>query len=273
MQIMLQHHAVLLDMTFFVKSTIKDFQEALGLTTIKHHVAPGNKDYFTINHQAPKLSEVQCKVFHTTTAKLLYLAKRARPDILTVTSFLCMRVKDPSAEDLQKLIHTLGYLHFTQQNNLILKPTKPMQIETYIDAAFAAHDDSKSHSGVAIFVAGVLVYASSRKQKCMTKSLLTDNLHLAELFHEFVEYITAGTVNNPIIFQDCTAVVQLVTTGGGVTRTKHLRARMNMAHEAIEQKRVQVVHCRAALMKADGLTKPLEGTDFNTFVRHMLCQA
>ncbi len=77
-----------------------------------------------------------------------------------------------------------------------------MQIETYIDAAFAAHDDSKSHSGVAIFVAGVLVYALSRKQKYMTKSpteselvALTDNLHLAELFHEFVEFITPGTVN------------------------------------------------------------------------------
>ena len=102
---------------------------------------------------------------------------------------------------------------------------------------------------------------------------LTDNLHLAELFHEFVEYITTGTVNKPVIFQDCTAVVQLVTTGGGVTRTKHLRARMNMAREAIEQQRIQIVHCRAALMKADGLTKPLEGTDFNTFVHHMLCQA
>jgi hypothetical protein len=155
-----------------------------------------------------------------------------------------------------------------------------MQIETYIDAAFAAHDDSKSHSGVAIFIAGTLVYASSRKQRCMTKSpteselvALTDNLHLAELFHEFVEYITAGTVNKPVIYQDCTAVVQLVTTGGGVTRTKHLRARMNMAREAIEQQRIQIVHCRAALMKADGLTKPLEGTDFNTFVHHMLCQA
>ncbi len=128
-----------------------------------------------------------------------------------------------------------------------------MQIETYIDAAFAAHDDSKSHSGVAIFVAGVLVYASSQKQKCMTKSpteseliALTDNVHLAELFHEFVEFITAGTVNKPIIFPDCTAAVQLVTTGGGITRTKHLRACMNMAREAVEQKRVHIMHCRAA---------------------------
>jgi hypothetical protein len=102
---------------------------------------------------------------------------------------------------------------------------------------------------------------------------LTGNLRLVELFHEFLEFITAGKINKPIMFQDCTAVVQLVTTGGGITRTKHLRARMNMAREAIEQDRVQVVHCRVALMKADGLTKPLEGTDFTIFANHMLCKA
>jgi hypothetical protein len=67
--------------------------------------------------------------------------------------------------------------------------------------------------------------------------------------------------------------VQLVTTGSGITCTKHLRAHMNAAHEAIQQYRVQIVHCRATLMKADGLTKPLEGTDFNTFASHMLCEA
>ncbi len=222
----------------------------LEIATIKHRATPGNKHYFMIDHHSSKLTEKQQKVFHTATAKLLYLAKRARPDVLTVVSFLCTRVKDPSEEDLMNLIHTLGYLHSTQQTVLVLKLTKPMQVETYIDAAFAAHDNSKSHSGVAVFVAGVLVYASSRKQKCMTKSAteselvaLTDNLSLAELFHEFLEFITAGTINKPIIFQDCTAVVQLVTTGGGLTRTKHVRACMNMAREAIEQDRVRVVHC------------------------------
>ena len=64
-----------------------------------------------------------------------------------------------------------------------------------------------------------------------------------------------------------------VTTGGGIPRTKHLRARMNMAREAIQQERVRVVHCRAHLMKADGLTKPLEGTDFSIFAKPMLCKA
>jgi hypothetical protein len=260
MKIMLQDHAVTIDMSFFSKASITEFQQKLNLQAIKHRATPGTKTYFTIDHQSMQLCDQNRKLFHTTTAKLLYLAKRARPDILTVTSFLCTSVKAPTQEDMSKLLHALGYLKSTQQTTLTLKPTKPLQVETYIDAAL---DNSKSYSGVAIFVAGVLVYASSRKQKCITKSpteselvALMDNISLVELFHEFLEFITADTINKPTVFQDCTAVVQLVTTGGGIPRTKHLRARMNAAREVIQQEQIQVVYCRAALMRADGLTEP-----------------
>ncbi len=118
-----------------------------------------------------------------------------------------------------------------------------MQIENYIDASFAAHDDSKLYSGVALFIAGVLVYASSRKQKCMSKSpteselvALTDNFGLTELCHEFSEFITASPINKPIIYQDSTLVIQMVTTVGGIVRTKRMRALMNLACEKVQQK-------------------------------------
>ncbi len=31
--------------------------------------------------------------------------------------------------------------------------------------------------------------------------VLTDNLSLAELFHEFLEFVSAGIINKPIIFK------------------------------------------------------------------------
>jgi hypothetical protein len=242
MQLTLQRNKVIVDMSYFIKSAIDEFKVKLKLKQLKPRAEPGKKNYFTLTQDAAALPDKQRKFFHSTTAKLLYLAKRARPDVLTVTSFLCTRVKAPTIEDLKKLVHTLGYLQATQQSTLILKLTKPMKIENYIDAAFAAHDDSKSHSGVALFVAGVLVYASSRKQKCVTKSpteselvALTDNLGLKELFHEFVEFIMASLINKPVIYQDSTSVIQMATSGGGNIRMKLMRARMNLAREKVQQ--------------------------------------
>ncbi len=66
---------------------------------------------------------------------------------------------------------------------------------------------------MAIFVAGVLVFASSKKQSCVTKSptkselvALSDNLGLVELFEELITFLVDEMVPNPVIYQDSTSV-------------------------------------------------------------------
>lgn len=87
-------------------------------------------------------------------------------------------------------------------------------MEAYIDALFASHHDGRSHTGVAIFFGGALVYVASRKQKCVTKSpnesdlvLLTDYIGLVELFAEFFAFDTNSPVQIPVIDQDFIAFV------------------------------------------------------------------
>ena len=65
--------------------------------------------------------------------------------------------------------------------------------------------------------------------------------------------------------QECTSVIDLVTKGGGVVRTKHMRARMNVGREAILEERIKVVYCHTSRMIANCLTKALEGSAFVTF--------
>jgi hypothetical protein len=91
------------------------------------------------------------------TAKLLYLAKRARPYILTMVSLLCTRVQDATDEDRKKLYRVLGYLKGTKHACLKLKPNGILKVEAYIDAAFAGHPESKSHTGVIVLISGPLV--------------------------------------------------------------------------------------------------------------------
>lgn len=105
---------------------------------------------------------------------------------------------------------------------------------------------------MAIYVGETLAFVSSKKQKYMSKSpveaeviALMDNLELVELLQEFIEFLMMMKQKPPTIYQNCSAVVTLVTKGGETPRTKHLRARMYLGKEAVDERRVKVVHVKA----------------------------
>ena len=56
-------------------------------------------DLFAVNDEAMKLGQVDKEAFHSKTAKLLYLGKRVRPNILTAIVFLATRVQGPDMDD------------------------------------------------------------------------------------------------------------------------------------------------------------------------------
>ena len=58
---------------------------------------------FNVNPDCRKLGEEKASQFHHLTAKLLYLSKRARPDLQTAESFLTIRVQEPDEDDYKKL--------------------------------------------------------------------------------------------------------------------------------------------------------------------------
>jgi len=55
-----------------------------------------------------KLSEKDAQFFHHYMAKLLFLCKRARPDIHTAVAFLSTRVKNPDTDDYKKRLGPCG---------------------------------------------------------------------------------------------------------------------------------------------------------------------
>ena len=65
--------------------------------------SPAANHLFGINPDCEKLSSVEADEFHHFVAKLLYLAKCTRPDILLAVAFLCTRVKGPDQDDYKKL--------------------------------------------------------------------------------------------------------------------------------------------------------------------------
>ena len=66
-------------------------------------IFPANDNLFKLNEDPPHLDNKKSDLFHRITARLLFAAKRARPDIQVCVAFLCTRVKDPHEDDYKKL--------------------------------------------------------------------------------------------------------------------------------------------------------------------------
>jgi hypothetical protein len=109
-----------------------------------HAATPAANQLFTVNDKAEKISDEDSEKYHRLTAKLLYLSKRARPDLQTAVAFVCKRVKQPDVDDWKKLGRCLRYLRGTKELVLTLESDGTGMIQWWIDASFAVHPDMKS---------------------------------------------------------------------------------------------------------------------------------
>lgn len=92
-----------------LKETIAAFKEDITTSC----VTPAALHLFDVNDKSPKLDEARSENFHHVVAKLLYLTKRARPDIETAVAFLCTRVTKCDEDDWKKLRRVLQYINGT----------------------------------------------------------------------------------------------------------------------------------------------------------------
>jgi hypothetical protein len=87
---------VKLTMYYYIEELIKEMPVELikgsGVTPAANHL-------FLVNPECPRLNDVDAALYHHLTAKLLYLSKRARPDLLLTVSFLTKWVIQPDLDD------------------------------------------------------------------------------------------------------------------------------------------------------------------------------
>jgi hypothetical protein len=57
------------------------------------------KNLFVVNEECEKLNDTDRESLHSIVQKMLYVAKRARPDTMTAMSFLTKRVKNPDQDE------------------------------------------------------------------------------------------------------------------------------------------------------------------------------
>jgi hypothetical protein len=90
-----------LNMKKYVEGILDQFEIDNSDEKIKTVKTPASDHLFNVrkNGEEVKLAQHRSTQFHATVAKLLFLAKRGRPDILLAISFLTTRVKAPDTDD------------------------------------------------------------------------------------------------------------------------------------------------------------------------------
>ena len=134
-------------------------------------VNPAAEHLFTANENPVLLDEATLQMFHTNTAKLLFLSKRARPDVQPAVAYLTTRVKSPDEDDYKKLSRVMKYLRGSIDKILTLEADATHIVKWWVDALFAVvHQDMKSHTGGTMSLGKGSIYSTSVQQKLNTKS-------------------------------------------------------------------------------------------------------
>ena len=244
-----------------------------GIVADTRRVSPANADLFDIDPTSLSLSSVEKESFHTKVAQLLYLAKRARLDLLTAVSHLASRVSCPSVNDQKKLNDVLSYLINTMDRKMMLKSAgRPFDFNCYIDASYGGEDDATSRSGVVVYACGVAILGWSSKQKLVVKSAceaeivaLSDGLShvlwIRNLLKE--QYCCISTLKPTVVFQDNKGVIALMDSENSPQhRTKHMKIRHFWAREQAKLGEIVIEYLPTADTIADLMTKPVTGSLF-----------
>jgi hypothetical protein len=237
--------------------------------TIGTASSPAGHNLFTVKSDSQLLTSTDKDSYHSTVARLLYLSKRTRPDLLLTVSFLTIRVQAPTEDDMQKLKRALQYVNGTRKLGLRLRHNASATLHAFIDASYGVHDDYRSHSGMVISLGAGSIDVRSTKQKLNTKSSTEAELvGLSDMCSKVIwhrDFLIAQGMNPPParVYQDNQSTMALVDRGNSTSdRTRHVAIRYYWVKDRIEAKEVEVVYCPTQDMVADILTKPLVGKKF-----------
>jgi hypothetical protein len=159
-------------MSKYTEGCIEEFEQNHEGQLLKIVSTPATDNLYRVRkeEETALLSKDKATHFHSNVAKLLFLVKRGRPDILLAISFLTMRVKAPDEDNWKKLLRVLGYLKGTLHFELTISCNSLDKLTWYIDGSYGIHEDMKGHSGAVLMIGDSTVLSRSNKQKVNTRS-------------------------------------------------------------------------------------------------------
>ena len=256
------------DMRTYVKTMIKDFSGKVGKSSV-----PWTENLFKVDDTAKDLGPTRRKEFHTFVTKGMFIAKRARQDILPAITFLSTRTKQPNEGDWRKLVKLLSYLNKTQELVVRLEADDSQMVNWHIDASFAVHKDYRSHTGGTMTLGRGVITSISSKQKVNTRSsteaelVSVDDVIAKILWAKLFLEAQGFKVKLNIVHRDNTSSMKLEKNGKGSSgkRTRHFHIKYFYITDLINREEIHIQYCPTEDMIGDYMTKPLTGATFYKF--------
>ena len=246
--------------------------------TFTHYVSsPCAQHLWHVNDKAEKLSVEDSELFHSVVEKLLHITKRSRPDIETAVAFLITRVSKSDVDDWKKLKRVMTWLRQTKGDVRLIGAKSVQELYTWIDAAFAVHDNMRSQTGGVMSFGHGMIHCRSNKQKLNTKSSTEDELVGTSDYVPFAIWLAlfmdsqGYPIKKNILFQDNESAIKMEKNGKDscTGRSRHINIRHFFVKDRVDKGELEVEYCPTKLMIADYMTKPLQGAHFQ-LLRYMI---
>ena len=235
--------------------------------------SPATKNIFSVNEECEQLNEAKSEIFHSVVAKLLFIMKRARPDLEPAISFLMKRVSKSDTDDWKKLKRCLGFIKRTIKDKRILGADGLDTLYTWVDASHAVHMNMRGHTGGIISMGKGMLHCKASGQKINTRSTTESELiGVSEYLPYNIWYILffgaqGYEIKQNILFQDNESAIKMEINGRNscTGNSRHIEIKHFWVKDRVDKKEIEVRYCPTRMMLADYFTKALQGSLFRLF--------
>jgi hypothetical protein len=253
-----------------MKKQIEEAAEMFGDICSYKVTSPCAVHLWDVNKDAVPLDEKKASIFHSVTAKLLYLCKRPRPDIEPSIAFCTTRVQNPTIDDWKKLRRCVSYLVQTKDDPRVLGCFNLNELYTWVDAAFAVHPNMRSQTGGVMSMGFGMVHCRSSKQKLNAKSSTEAELIGTSEYIPFNIWFVmfmkeqGHDIKLNVLFQDNESTIKMLKNGRDscTSNSRHIDVKHFWVKDRLDKKELELRWCPTHLMIADYFTKPLQGKQF-----------
>ena len=250
-----------------LQETIDMFVLSEGSKVTEEVTSPARSRLRDVNPEGIALSKDKKDTFHSIVQKLLWIMKRARPDLETAVSFLCTRVTKSDEDDWLKLRRVIAFIQCTLNDTRIIGASDLTKIFTWIDAAYAVNPDMMSQTSGTISMGTGIVHGRSGKQILNVKSSTESELvgvseYLPYNIWLIMFIIAQGyIIKNNMLYQDNMSTILMLKNGRNscTGNSRHINIRYFFVKDRIDKKEMKVEYCPSQCMLADFFTKPLQG--------------